>query len=492
MNWTEGFQMLETNAHIANSHVESKSQHGDDNGGDTVMYNAEPNAIQSDGLRAWQASQYLENRCAPGPERGLPSAFPAAEDFYVGVNPATYKWGRIPADSFDRCSPPPKLMPPEASANFEAEGARVLESFRRKSNDQTLDFVSEWRIASEKRVAAGEISKEELTNTYQQINKLLNTDSPHLSATERANVAAGIMYHTGKGRIDQGLHSTCNVTVLQNIAFAEKPSLAAEMITTASLEGQWKSGDGKVITIPKEGFKPGWEEQKFPPTDGLRSHASQIFQVVALNDVGQREKEPKEFVQKLAEVGSIFHAIGSHMLPWSEYWMPNGYEVWRDKAGKETAFQGLWGNQIQEESKRLFGDKYETIAYKSPYESWSHPFSADVDGYKHTKLVESESGLRQSLSQLNQEGRLPVVVAVNGEAIMRGDSSTGDSVLSLARAIIRPIKSLHEYVDKQLGVANHVVTVSKFDAANDKVYVENSWGKDQDGWISVKDLWKAV
>ncbi len=49
--------------------------------------------------------------------------------------------------------------------------------------------------------------------------------------------------------------------------------------------------------------------------------------------------------------------------------MPNGNEVWRDAAGRETAFGGLSGRQIKEESVRLFGDKFETIAYKSPYES---------------------------------------------------------------------------------------------------------------------------
>lgn len=480
--------MLETSAHTFRSPVESYSQSAgssdssDSSDVDKGLLSTSSESGTDNGLRL-EANRFLSSapveNCKPPPggyrlslERAIPLGFPSSEDFCVGAELSALSTGK--------------------ASGLEVESRALLQNFQTKSDVPTMKFAAEWKTEAEKRVVSGELSRDELTSTYRQINRLMDNASPHLSDADRMKVAAGILYHAGKGRIDQGLHPTCNVTVLQNIAFSERPSLAAEMITTAALEGAWKSGDGKLIKIPDGSLKPGWEEQKFPPTDGLRSHASQIFQVVALNDVGQREKEPKEYVQKLAEAGSILHALGSAMLPWSEYWMPNGYEVWKDASGKETAFQGLSGRQIQEESKRLFGDKYETIAYKSPYEYLSHPFSADESDYKLTKLVESENALRETLAQLKKENRLPVVVAVNGDNVMMTSSGMGDSILYAARTIIRPFKTLHEVVDAKLGIPNHVVTVSQYDAAADRVYIKNSWGKDQDGWMSVRDLWKAV
>ncbi len=84
------------------------------------------------------------------------------------------------------------------------------------------------------------------------------------------------------------------------------------------------------------------------------------------------------------------------------------------------------------------------------------------------------------------------MVAVNGANVLLKDDGIGGAILTTVRAVIRPFKSAHDLLDSTLGVANHVVTVTKFDAARDKVYIENSWGKDQDGWMSVRDLWKAV
>lgn len=377
----------------------------------------------------------------------------------------------------------------EISASVESSMEKVLSV---ESKETAKRLTEEWHRQIEDRIAKGQLSRQEVASTFQQVKRLMQNESEYLTDEQRANVAVGILYHTGHGRIDQGMHGTCNVTVLQNIAFMDKPSVAAEMITTAALEGKWTATDGKVITIPKDSMKPGFEESAFPPVDGLRTHASQIFQVVALNDVGQREKEPKEFVQKPAGPSSMLHTLASYMLPASEIWMPNGYEVWRDASGAETAFGGLSGRQIQEESERLFGDKYETISYRSPWESWRYPFSSNEEDYKLTKMVESEDGLRKTIADLDKDGKLPVVVAVNGDQVLLGSTGVIDAILYGLRSTFRPLRTASEFIDSQLGIANHVVTVTKYDVASDRVFIENSWGRDQDGWMSVRDLWKAV
>jgi hypothetical protein len=387
-----------------------------------------------------------------------------------------------------------EIVPTPKGPDFQAEGATVARNFARTGNADQIKYAGEWQKDIEQRVAKGDLSRDEAARTYEQVNKLLTNKSNSLSDKQRVNVAAEILMHTGHGRVDQGLHGTCNVTVLENIAFSQHPSVAARMIASTALTGSFVGSDGGKVTVPAGSLAPGWEEDKFPPEDLLRSHASQIFQVAALNDVGRSDnKDPKEFVQKKEGIGTVFRTIGEAILPWSEYWMSNGTNVWKHADGSETNFEGLSAREIKEESRRLFGDKYEVIAYQSPYEKWSHPFSGDAHDYDQTDKVNSEANLRQELAKLNSAGRLPVVVAVNGDnKHIARDSDVADNIFSLVRDVVRPIKSLHEEIDMKLGVANHVVTVTKYDPSVDRVYVSNSWGEHNDGWISVDDLWSAL
>lgn len=376
---------------------------------------------------------------------------------------------------------------------FETQSQKLLANFQRVTDAATLSEIKHYKQTVEEGIKSGLLSRDEVTATYQQINKLLKTSSPFLNDAQRADVAGGILFHTAQGRIDQGFHRTGHVSALQNIAFSERPSLAAEMITTAALTGEWRARDGKVIKMPKDSMTPGWEELFFPPVDGWRTHASQIFQVVALNDIGMRENDPKHFVHKPTPEGGYRHMLTMKHLPWSEYWMPNGAEVWRDTRGREMPFNGVSGRQIQEASKRLFGDKYETIAYRSPYEAVSHPWTSDKNDYKSTSLVETESGLRQKLIHLKDSGRLPAIVAVNSDALpSEGPKAFEQKLLNASRLVTRPFKSAHEAIDAKLGIANHAVTVVNYDPKTDRVFFKDSRGKERADWIAVRDLWKAL
>jgi hypothetical protein len=383
-----------------------------------------------------------------------------------------------------------RLLSSAAESN---ESQNLLGNFQKVLDEGTLNELKKYKETVEERVNSKLLSRDEVTATYKEINKLLTTSSPFMNEEQRVNVAGGILFHVAEGRIDQGFHKTSHVSALQNIAFSERPSLAAEMITTAALTGQWTAKDGKVVSIDKDSLKPGWEEMIFPPADGWRSHASQIFQVVALNEIGMREKEPVQFVNNPPPAGGHRHTLGMRMLPFSEYWMPHGIEVWRDSKGRESAFTGLSGRQIQEASSRLFNDKLETIAFKSPYEAISHPWSFDKNAYKSTTLVETESSLRQKLTQLKDSGRLPAIVAVNSDALPDNrPKSSQEKSYDTVRLLTRPFKSAHEAFDAKLGIANHAVTVTFYDRGTDSVRYKDSRGMHSDGWISVRDLWKAL
>jgi hypothetical protein len=385
--------------------------------------------------------------------------------------------------------------------NVDAQRRALAANFAQFGDKKHQEYAVLWMNKAEQKVANGELSAQELGRSYEQINRLLTTDSRYLTKDERTTLGAEILYHMSTPRTDQGLHQTCNVTVLENIAFDKNPSMAAKIIADAALTATLTGADGKQIKLPPESLKPGWEERTFfPPEDILRTHASQLFQVALLNDVGQRDKQnPIDFVQKPEGDGSIFFKLAA-ALPFSEYWMPTGYDVWRDrKSGEEADFGGLSPGQIADESKRLFGNKYETLEYQSPYIKYSHPWgwfqARNLDwngiyGYGESKKMDSENTLRKTLANLKSEDRLPVIVGVN--AHNSNIDRDGISWVGVLTTALRPVRTLHDYIDMKLGLSNHVVTIKKYDPQRDRVYVSNSMGKDQDGWISVGDLWNAM
>jgi hypothetical protein len=84
-------------------------------------------------------------------------------------------------------------------------------------------------------------------------------------------------------------------------------------------------------------------------------------------------------------------------------------------------------------------------------------------------------------------------VAVNGDALPNNRPKLSqEKFLDTARLVTRPFKSAHEAIDAKLGIANHAVTVTFYDPTTDSVRYKDSRGMHSDGWISVRDLWKAL
>ncbi|HEY9790047.1 MAG TPA: hypothetical protein V6D22_06605 [Candidatus Obscuribacterales bacterium] len=412
------------------------------------------------------------------------------------------KGDQRPSKQTDATTPNLADQTAQQEVNVEAQRQALAANFTQFGDQKHQQYATQWMIKAEQRVTSGQLSAQELGGTYEQINRLLTTDSPYLTKDERTTVGAEILYHVATPRIDQGLHQTCNATVLENIAFEKNPSMAAKIIADAALTASITGADGKRIKLDAGSLKPGWEERTFfPPEDMLRTHASQLFQVAVLNDVGQRDKEsPSAFVQKPEGDASLLFKLGS-ALPFSEYWMPTGYDVWRErKTGAESDFSGLSPGQIADESKRLFGNKYDVLEYDAmPSMKYSHPWAwaqtgtaelNGIHGYGDSKKMDSENTLRKTLANLKSQDRLPVIVGVNALNPKIDKSET--SWLDVFTKVIRPVRSLHDYIDMKLGMINHVVTIKQFDPQKDRVYVSNSAGKDQDGWISVGDLWNAM
>jgi hypothetical protein len=88
--------------------------------------------------------------------------------------------------------------------------------------------------------------------------------------------------------INQGLRPTCNVATVECRTYTQNPPEAARLMTEVTTNGAYTSRNGETITVNAGSLESGDQAQTHPPIDGQREHASQIFQVTAVNVQYQR------------------------------------------------------------------------------------------------------------------------------------------------------------------------------------------------------------
>lgn len=312
------------------------------------------------------------------------------------------------------------------------------------SNGQNRrEFFSNNMREFERRARSSGLSESEIAQTYQQATRLLvASDSAHARPrNERVRIAEQLMMHAADpSTIDQG-HLCCNVTTVEDRLFRIKPSVASEVIATTALTGQWTAADGKVIRINPQSLEPGTDEQRDLPSDNHRSEASKMFQVAALNDIGQRRNPPQYFQQRA-------HGTQQEI---------DGY--WSDASGRFTGdFQGINSQGITQLGHRLGGTS-------EPFVLMNSRVPRD-----HSGLVSFSSAeqLGQILSQFKQRGE-PAVLVVNAY-----------DPIFLPR-------------NPQIGArVNHVVSITDFDSSSNKVFVDDQHGKRRDHWVELDDLYRAT
>lgn len=375
--------------------------------------------------------------------------------------------------------------------------AKTIDAFYHAPSAANLDIqkkaltdIVDAKMATEKRASfyrymtefeSAGFSPQEVAKTYAQLNVLLGNSFGVIDEKQRVGTAFDFLYHATEGHIDQGRHNTCGANVLEERLMARNPSLTAEMITSAAITGDWVSTDGNIIKLDHDSLQAGPEEQNYPPLDGWRSQASQIFQITTLNDVGQHAQKPFSFIQKSQSSWSVLRNAKAMF----------GYrgESWRADDGSEITFKGLQPMSISAENKRLLGDTDVVLVNLGDPNSNTNPhWSQPEDPLRSKKVQESavmlaklgintfdkvggSGGLREKLASFKSDKKYPVMIGVDDF----NNEIPG---------------SIGWFSDLNVG-ADHVVTVKDYDSSQDKVYIQNSRGVDYNGWISVQDLYNG-
>jgi len=305
------------------------------------------------------------------------------------------------------------------------------------------------------------ICQGEVAKTLREIHRLTTAEGDlPITEKQRARIAQQILHQAAEPTsIDQGKHSTCNVTTIEARTYARTPAQAAKLVADVALTGQHRTADGILHFIDAQ---PHGESNQWPTIDGQRTHASEIFQVTAVNIGHNRSGDRNLRYEQHNPVAGDRADSGERLIDYSK---KPPVEV-KDKNGNPLRKPNL--------DMAIFTDVGNLISGRPEgvYALSSHEYN---EGYG-VQPVSSDEDLAARLTDAKLNKKLPFIVRVNtNNAPFYSDSGAGTA-----------------------GGAGgeHVVTVSDYDPKTGLVSVDNQWGSKSDhtgrNAMSVHDLFTAM
>lgn len=359
-----------------------------------------------------------------------------------------------------------KIQDPGERAKFEADMARFEERAAKMEEMYTKQGMSPEEAARK--------AKHEVAETYRQVGKLMDAkDNPaiNLDERQRIQIAEQVMSNAATpSSINQGLHPTCNVATVEVRTYTQNPSEAAKLVADVTTTGEYTTKDGSKIKINGGSLEPHDQAKTHPPIDGQRGHASQIFQVTAVNIHYQRNGDIRYEQRERTGRGDN----GERLVDYSENPPKDKTAGFFEKhlAGvKDSDYHkpGLDDEQIVDVGNQITGD--------SKNDWYIRNGSDKIVGEDKVVNIESEKQLEDKIKEAKEKGNLPIVVKVH----------SGNEPF---------------YTDSGAGRAGgsggwHVVTITDYDPATQKVAIDNQWGSSVDhptskSMISVHDLFLST
>jgi hypothetical protein len=338
---------------------------------------------------------------------------------------------------------------------LEAQADKLKEPQRSQFKKDMAEF--------EKRAAKDGLSPQEVTDTYKQMERMLDgKDDQHMAQKDRLVVAAEVMHRAAHPtETNQGFHGTCNVATVEVRTYTKHPAEAARLVADVSLTGQYKAKDGTVVH--QEPLYHG------DSVSNPRDRASEIFQVTAVNIHYAKENAKTNppgqlrYVQTTVPPPGDTHDTGERVKDFSKN-PPDGEDV--KVNGKVLDNPNLYPNDIVEISEAITGTHDKGMLFEAAENS---------KGIRDDRIVNvhSEAELQQKLAEAKANGQMPIIVDVfcNNEPFYSDEN--------------------HGPMTKDPG--RHVVTISDYQPGPPaQVEMHNQWGPKTCHGVSVHDLYRAM
>lgn len=357
-----------------------------------------------------------------------------------------------------------KINDPGERAKFEADMAR----FEDRANKMEELYKKQGMSPEE----AAKKARHEVAETYRQVEKLMEApDNPSIKLNERDRVliAEQVMNNAATPTsIAQGMHPTCNVTTVETRTYTQQPSEAAKLVTDVATTGSYVTKDGSKVTVDPGSLEAHDQAKNYPPLDGQRGHASQIFQVTAVNVHYQRTDSKVRYEQ---QEPSGKGDNGERLIDYSENppkVLKAGFleKHLRDVKDSDYHAPMLSDEEIVGVGQQINGD--------SKNDWYIRNGSDKIVGKDTVVNIESEKQLEDKIKEAKEKGNMPIVVKVHsGNEPFYSDSGAGRAGGSGGW---------------------HVVTITDYDPTTHKVAIDNQWRTgvdhgDKNSMISVHDLY---
>jgi hypothetical protein len=331
----------------------------------------------------------------------------------------------------------------------------------------------------------------ETVDTYKQIERLFQADGPRiLVSDERLRLAQEIMSHAATPTsIDQGAHNTCNITTVECVAFTVKPSEAARLITDIALTGKYQARDYGTVHLDASLIAPDAEASIYPPQAEKRTHASQIFQIAAVN----LHYEGHSF--QYVDAGGCYHNVPPGKLKYEQTpppsqtatqlqtmpSFPDTGERLKDTSTVPAAFVMDKDKPVQapELTDTDIADICNKITGKQVTYLVNEHFACG-DNPASVCRFETQEQMEKYIHDAYVGGHMPIIIKVDAFEDPFLHDIGGDINIPLNEA------------DPQ---GWHVVTITDYDPVKKSVSIDNQWGPDHDhldNSISTFDLFRAT
>lgn len=309
--------------------------------------------------------------------------------------------------------------------------------------------------------------KPEVEAVLQQIDRLTTAkgETP-MPSIDRLHVAEQIMHMSAyPAEVCQGNHKTCNVAVVESRLYERTPSVVAKLVADICLTDHYRNEKVDLHFHPSKDT----EANIFPPRNGRRTYASEIFQVAAVNVFHQVQKDGLEYVQQ-----------GGHLTG-----KETGELTINTKTRKPAVDEA--GNVIREPNLASadIGAVYDAII-GLPQGPIVLVNADNLDGHKdskagsHVSIISNEVSLEQSLIAAKSQHALPLILKVNTDC----DPFYKDSDRHVHPGQAEP----------------HVVTITDFTVDKNGhitgVCIDNQWriqgDHDKNNPVSLHDLYIAT
>lgn len=245
--------------------------------------------------------------------------------------------------------------------------------------------------ALETRARADGLSRDQLEAAYCQIRRLIENRATTLTDEQRLNIAEQVLSMAADPTsIDQGVHDTCGAAVIEVRAYMRHPEKAAKLVADAALNGEVLTRNG--VALPIDTTPHDTSKLDFPKT-GQRSHASELFQVAAINlvlndgiggkegSIAYRQNDRRPEAVNLGEV-----VIDFSVHP-----------------PVEKKFTGLFVSDILRLNKLVTGeDEPDLVLWKA----------RALGGRQYGKPFTNETEMENALLEAKSKGKLPAVIYV--------------------------------------------------------------------------------